>query len=79
MSVERSLRSTPISDQATATGIEDDSKGKNLVRAKAADLEADSHGDGDGGSDGSLGDSESKEVTPVEAFRWNVEGDQSPC
>lgn len=22
---------------------------------------------------------EKKELTPVEAFKWNVEGDQSPC
>lgn len=29
--------------------------------------------------DGPLDRSEMVELTPMEAFKWNVEGDQSPC
>ncbi|KAH8434393.1 uncharacterized protein LDX57_012041 [Aspergillus melleus] len=79
MAAARSSQHASASDQAIATGIEHDPKGKNFVRTKAADLEAEAHGDGDKGSDDSLfGESEGKEITPVEAFKWSVEGDQSP-
>lgn len=47
-----------------------------ITESKAADLE----GSIDDESKESLRDrAEATELTPAEAFRWNVEGDQSPC
>ena len=63
MAAERSVHDVSAGDQAIATGVEHDPKGKSFVTTKAAaDLEADARGDGDQGSDGSLfGASERKE------------------
>lgn len=55
---------------------EDDSKEGDIVKAAEVDVE------------GSLGNeskeilqdrAEATELTPAEAFKWNVDGDQSPC
>ena len=54
-------------------------KDPNISQAPAADLESE-HTSQDPGEWLYKSDrAELTELTPVEAFKWNVEGDQSPC
>lgn len=55
---------------------EDPKKEEDIVGAAVVDLEGSFGND----SKEALRDrAEATELTPAEAFRWNVEGDQSPC
>lgn len=57
----------------------DPAKGLNISEAPAADLESE-HTNQDPGEWLYKSDrAELTELTPVEAFKWSVEGDQSPC
>lgn len=54
----------------------DEKKQDAITRADAVDLE----GSVDEEGKQLIADrAEATELTPVEAFKWNVEGDQSPC
>ena len=59
-----------------------DSKDEEIVQTDMLDIEANAYVDGEYDADerkGLVDRSEVTELTPVEAFKWNVEGDQSPC
>lgn len=54
----------------------DEKKQGAITRADAVDIEGSLDEDGKR----LIADrAEATELTPVEAFKWNVEGDQSPC
>lgn len=52
---------------------------KKTVETYATDLEADDSSSSEQNVSKLLTGEERKEIVPVEAFKWNVEGDQSPC
>ena len=61
-------------------GTESDHKCKHPVETRATDVEADLHERTDSEADGTLPiRSERAELTPAEALKWDVHGDQSPC
>lgn len=58
--------------------------GRPIDEKKDGLVQADATSDLEGNSDEeskriALDRAEATELTPVEAFKWNVEGDQSPC
>lgn len=60
----------------------DDSKNKAIVRTEVSDIEADAYFENGAQVEEKKGlvyRAEKTEITPVEAFKWNVDGDQSPC
>lgn len=59
--------------ETKAPGGQDDHKGGPTVEAHTTDLESDR------GVDEMRKPGETTELPPVEAFKWNVDGDQSPC
>jgi hypothetical protein len=54
-------------------------KDPNISQAPAADLESENTSQDPGEWLYKSDRTELTELTPVEAFKWNVEGDQSPC
>lgn len=52
---------------------------KKTAETYATDLEADDSSSSERDASKLLTGEERKEIVPVEAFKWNVEGDQSPC
>ena len=55
---------------------------KDTVQTNINDIEADGYIDGEAGmekEDLPIYRAEKTELVPAEAFKWNVEGDQSPC
>lgn len=55
---------------------------KDVVQTNLTDIEAEAYIDGEAETDKKtipLYRAEKTELVPVEAFKWNVEGDQSPC
>jgi hypothetical protein len=61
------------SDHIKMPGPQDDGKQGATIEARATDVESDRS------ADEILQLGERTELTPVEAFKWNVDGDQSPC
>jgi hypothetical protein len=51
-------------------------KSSYVTKSQPADLEAEAN---DHDSNLLPNRAEQTELTPVEAFKWNVEGDESPC
>ena len=64
-----------------ATESEDDSEKKDVVRTDISDIEADAYAGGNSSDDNKtlLRRADRTELTPAEAFKWDVHGDQSPC
>jgi len=56
-----------------------DVKTKGNIETYATDIEAENSSDSEHGADKLLTGEEIKEIIPTEAFKWNVDGDQSPC
>jgi hypothetical protein len=54
-------------------------KDPNISEAPAADLESEHTNQDSEGWKYKSDRAELTELTPVEAFKWSVEGDQSPC
>lgn len=54
-------------------------KTKGNIETYATDIEAENSSDSEHGADKLLTGKEIKEIIPTEAFKWNVDGDQSPC
>lgn len=70
---EAGRESPPAYERHSTEASKNDDK---IVKAEAVDLEGSLGND----SKEALQDrAEVTELTPAEAFRWNVEGDQSPC
>jgi hypothetical protein len=63
----RLLRFTPIDEKHDA---------KETIESYAADLEGEGY---EAERKRLMEKAEAVELTPVEAFKWNVDGDQSPC
>ena len=63
-----------------ASDIQHDSKSTDVIETQKTDLDFDSDllEQNDELKKEHL-IAEQQELTPVEAFKWNVEGDQSPC
>ena len=60
----------------------DDLKEKAVVETNVSDEDVDTYADKEKGSDEGeelIYRADKTELTPVEAFKWNVDGDQSPC
>ncbi|THW60314.1 OPT superfamily oligopeptide transporter [Aureobasidium pullulans] len=55
-----------------------DVKTKGNIETYATDIEAENSSDSEHGADKLLTGEEIKEIIPTEAFKWNVDGDQSP-
>lgn len=55
-------------------------KEKDAIRADvSSDIEAEAYLEGEDDSKVPLARADKTELTPVEAFTWDVTGDQSPC
>jgi hypothetical protein len=57
----------------------DPAKDPNISEAPARDVESERSNQDPGEFLYKSDRAELTELTPVEAFKWNVEGDQSPC
>ena len=64
---------------ARETQPDPDVKMKGNIETYATDIEAENSSDSEHGADKLLTGEEIKEIIPTEAFKWNVDGDQSPC
>lgn len=64
---------------ARETQPDPDIKTKDNIKTYATDIEAENSSDSEHGADKLLTGEEIKEIIPTEAFKWNVDGDQSPC
>lgn len=73
-----SASSTPPPYGAGASGevVRNDKKDDGVIEEKSLDLEENQDEDG---KNLILDRADATELTPTEAFKWNVEGDQSPC
>jgi len=60
------------------SSIHNDIKEKDAIEI-SSDIEAEAYLEGEDDSKVPLQRAERTELTPVEAFTWNVDGDQSPC
>ncbi|KAI5271242.1 OPT superfamily oligopeptide transporter [Aureobasidium subglaciale] len=60
------------------THLDQDSKAQSNVETYATDIEADNSSDSDHGASKPLDGEERREIVPTEAFKWSVDGDQSP-
>ncbi|KAI5253070.1 OPT superfamily oligopeptide transporter [Aureobasidium subglaciale] len=58
--------------------LDQDLKAKSNVETYATDIEADNSSDSDHGASKLLDGEERREIVPTEAFKWSVDGDQSP-
>ena len=58
-----------------------ESEKKDVVRADISDIEAEAYNGGDSADENKLllHQPDRTELTPAEAFKWDVHGDQSPC
>ncbi|CAD0041770.1 unnamed protein product, partial [Aureobasidium pullulans] len=63
---------------ARETQPDPDVKMKGNIETYATDIEAENSSDSEHGADKLLTGEEIKEIIPTEAFKWNVDGDQSP-
>lgn len=54
-------------------------KHKDIIETYTTNVEADESNTSERGVGEILAGADRKEIVPTEAFRWNVEGDQSPC